>query len=374
MMPDADQAAISAIEEFCRAVLEPHAAALDANSEFATRHLPALSEIGFMGLNLPEQWGGAGVNAFTLFDATAAMSGACASTASMVTAHWLATDSILHGGDDAQRARWLPQAAAGKSLGAFGLTEPQAGSNPSDMTTFAEKRGDSYRIKGRKQFISNAAASDFIVVYAKTDREAGARGISAFVVEPKAGGVQFGPAERTMGLRGGHVFEVTIDTEVPQSQRLGAEGTGFRTALKVLDAGRLEIAACCIGIAEAALSRAKEWLKTRNVGGAPIAEFQGLQWMLADMATDVAAARALGLMAVSKRARGERFSLEASMAKLYASEMAGRVTDKALQMHGGYGYTRDFPLERYVRDARIMRIYEGSSEIQRNIIARTILG
>jgi alkylation response protein AidB-like acyl-CoA dehydrogenase len=302
------------------------------------------------------------------------MASACASTASMVTAHWLATDSILHGGDDAQRQRWLPAAAQGKSLGAFGLTEPTAGSNPADMTTVATRNSGTYRIKGRKQFISNAAAADFIVVYAKTDREAGARGISAFVVEPKAGGVEFGPAERTMGLRGGHVFEVIIDAEVPQSHRLGAEGSGFRTALKVLDAGRLEIAACCIGIAEAAMVRAKEWLKTRNVGGAPIAQFQGLQWMLADMATDVAAARGLSLMAVSKRSRGERFGLEASMAKLYASEMVGRVTDNALQMHGGYGFTRDFPLERYVRDARIMRIYEGSSEVQRNIIARTILG
>jgi alkylation response protein AidB-like acyl-CoA dehydrogenase len=155
---------------------------------------------------------------------------------------------------------------------------------------------------------------------------------------------------------------------------LGAEGSGFRTALKVLDAGRLEIAACCIGIAEAAMVRAKEWLKTRNVGGAPIAQFQGLQWMLADMATDIAAARGLSLMAVAKRSRGERLGLEASMAKLYASEMVGRVTDNALQMHGGYGFTRDFPLERYVRDVRIMRIYEGSSEVQRNIIARTILG
>jgi alkylation response protein AidB-like acyl-CoA dehydrogenase len=326
-----------------------------------------------MGLNLSDAWGGAGVNPFTLFEGTAKVAGACASTASMVTAHWLATDSILHGGDDSQRQRWLPPASAGKSLGAFGLTEPNSGSNPADMTTFASVERDRYRIKGRKQFISNAAAADFIVVYAKTDREAGARGISAFVVEPKSGGVEFGPAERTMGLRGGHVFEVTIDAEVPQSHRLGSEGSGFRTALKVLDSGRLEIAACCIGIADAALIRTKEWMKTRNVGGTPIAEFQGLQWMLADMATDIAAARGLALMATMKRARGERFSLDASMAKLYASEMAGRVTDQALQIHGGYGYTRDFPLERFVRDARIMRIYEGSSEIQRNIIARSIL-
>ena len=373
MMPQADRPAVEAIQEFCRTVLEPRAAAIDAEAEFATCHLPALAEIGLMGFNLPERWGGAGVNPFTLFEGTAIMAGACASTASMVTAHWLATDSILHGGDDAQRARWLPQAAEGKCLGAFGLTEPNAGSNPADMSTFATAGGGGYRIKGRKQFISNAAAADFIVVYAKTDRAAGARGISAFVVEPKSGGVEFGPAERTMGLRGGHVFEVITDTEVPSSHRLGAEGSGFRTALKVLDAGRLEIAACCIGIAETALARAKDWLKTREIGGAPIGEFQGLQWMLADMATDIAAARALGFVAALKRAQGERFSLDASMAKLYASEMAGRVTDKALQMHGGYGYTRDFPLERLVRDARIMRIYEGSSEVQRNIIARSIL-
>ena len=374
MMPETDQSAVDAIEQFCRSVLEPRAVAIDAQSEFTTCHLPMLAEIGLMGFNLPDNWGGPGVNPFTLFEGTAMMAGACASTASMVTAHWLATDSILHGGDDAQRQRWLPAAAQGKSLGAFGLTEPTAGSNPADMTTVATRNSGTYRIKGRKQFISNAAAADFIVVYAKTDREAGARGISAFVVEPKAGGVEFGPAERTMGLRGGHVFEVIIDAEVPQSHRLGAEGSGFRTALKVLDAGRLEIAACCIGIAEAAMVRAKEWLKTRNVGGAPIAQFQGLQWMLADMATDIAAARGLSLMAVAKRSRGERFGLEASMAKLYASEMVGRVTDNALQMHGGYGFTRDFPLERYVRDVRIMRIYEGSSEVQRNIIARTILG
>jgi alkylation response protein AidB-like acyl-CoA dehydrogenase len=373
MMREADQSVVNAIEDFCRSVLEPRAATIDAQSEFAVHHLPALAKIGMMGLNLPDSWGGAGVNPFTLFEGTAAMAGACASTASMVTAHWLATDSILHGGDDAQRARWLPAAAQGASLGAFGLTEPNAGSNPADMTSFVTRDGDNYRLRGRKQFISNAAAADFIVVYAKTDRDVGARGISAFVIEPKSGGVVFGPAERTMGVRGGHVFEVAIDALVPQSHRLGTEGSGFRTALKVLDAGRLEIAACCIGIAEAAISRAKEWLKTRNIGGAPIMQLQGLQWMLADMATDIAAARGLSMIAIAKRARGERFGLDASMAKLYASEMAGRVTDKALQMHGGYGYTRDFPLERYVRDARIMRIFEGSSEIQRNIIARAIL-
>jgi alkylation response protein AidB-like acyl-CoA dehydrogenase len=241
------------------------------------------------------------------------------------------------------------------------------------MMTAADKNGAAYRIKGQKHFISNAREADFIVVYAKTDRAAGARGISAFIVEPRAGGVEIGQHERTMGLKGGHVFEVLLDCIVPEENRLGAEGSGFRTALKVLDAGRLDIAACCVGIAEAAFAAACEWAKSRHVGGAPIAELQGIQWMIADMATDIAAARGLGRAAAAKRAAGQRYSLESSMAKLFASEMAGRVTDRALQIHGGYGYTRDFPLERYARDARIMRIYEGSSEIQRNIIARNML-
>ena len=308
-----------------------------------------------------------------LFDAVAAIAGACGSTASMVTAHWLATDTILIAGDEVQRQRWLPSAAV-RALGAFALTEPGAGSNPADMTAQATREGDGYRLTGTKHFISNAAEADFIVVYAKTDPAAGARGISAFAVEPSRGGVTFAAPERTMGLKGGHVFEMHLDAVVPASHRLGAEGSGFRTALKVLDGGRVEIAACAVGIAEAALAASLAWAKTRKVGGAALAEHQGLQWMLADMATDLEAARLLGRAAAAKRERGERFSLEAAMAKLHASEMAGRVTDKAIQLHGGYGYTRALPLERYARDVRIFRIYEGSSEIQRNIIARTLLG
>ncbi|MBX6324046.1 MAG: acyl-CoA dehydrogenase family protein, partial [Rhodospirillaceae bacterium] len=336
--------------------------------------LESLSEMGLMGLSIPEAYGGLGLRPTLLFEAVALIAGACGSTASMVTAHWLATDSILYGGDEAQRRRYLPPAAAGKALGAFALTEPGAGSNPADMTTRAVREGGGYRITGTKHFISNAGEADFIVVYAKTDPAAGARGISAFVVEPKAGGVRTGRPERTMGLRGGHVFEVALDCVVPEANRLGPEGNGFRTALKVLDGGRVEIAACAVGIAEAAFTAAKEWALQRKIGGAPIASFQGLQWMLADMATDIEAARLLGLAAARKREAGERFSREASMAKLFASEMVGRVADKAIQIHGGYGYTRDLPLERYARDARVFRIYEGSSEIQRNIIARTVLG
>ena len=368
-----DNEIVEAIEVFSAEVLAPAAARIDAEAIFADVHQKDLAALGIMGLNLPAAYGGAGINSHTLFESIASIASACASTASMVTAHFLATDSIQYGGDEAQKMYWLPKAASGEWLASFALTEPGAGSNPADLTTTATREGDGYRIKGVKQFISNAASANFMVVYAKTDMAAGGRGISAFIVELSKGGVTVGPPERTMGLRGGHVFEVVLDCHVPDSQRLGAEGSGFRTALKALDAGRLDIAACCVGIAEAAESHAISWAMTRKVSGAPIADFQGLQWMLADMATDLAAARALALSAATKRARGERYSVEASMAKLFASEMAGRVTDAALQIHGGYGFTRDFPLERYVRDVRIMRIYEGSSEIQRNIIARTLL-
>jgi alkylation response protein AidB-like acyl-CoA dehydrogenase len=241
------------------------------------------------------------------------------------------------------------------------------------MATRAEKRGDSYRLSGVKHFISNAGDADFIVVYAKTDAGAGHRGISAFVVDTDTPGVSISAPEKLMGIRGGHAFEVAFDCDVPAANRLGEEGTGFRTAMKVLDNSRIDVAANSIGIAEAALEAAVSWAKQRHVGGEPLANKQGIQWMLADMKVRLEAAWQLTLQATAKRASGEKFSLESSIAKLYASEAAGFITDAALQIHGGYGFTRDMPLERYVRDARIMRIYEGSSEIQRTVIARSIL-
>ena len=364
---------LDTVERFSREVLVPVAAELDRKGLSATRHVPALAEVGLMGLNLPQSHGGTGAPATLLFDAVAIVAGACASTASMLTAHWLATDSVLIGGDETLRARVLPGAAR-TDLGAFALTEPGAGSNPADMTTMATREGDAYRLRGTKHFISNAGEARFIVVYAKTDRSAGTRGISAFVVDPRQPGVRIAPPEKTLGLRAAHVFEVAFDCLVPASDRLGDEGSGFRTARKVLDGGRVEIAACSVGIAEAALAAALAWSRQRQVGGNPIADFQGVQWMLADMATDIAAARALGLEAALCRQRGERFSQQASMAKLFASEMVDRVTDRALQIHGGYGYTEGLPLERYVRDCRVFRIFEGSSEIQRNLIGEKLLG
>lgn len=370
-----DEAALlEQIGRFAQNVLAPRAAELDETATFAVCHLPAMADLGLMGLNLPQDDGGLGLSGPALYRAVELIAGACGSTASLLTAHYLATDSLHLGADAALRARFLPRAAAG-SLGAFALTEPQAGSNPADMRTLARRDGAGYRLRGAKCFISNAGAADFMVVYAKTDPQAGARGISAFVLEPKATeGIGIAPAERTMGLRGGHVFGVTFDDcFVPEENRIGAEGTGFRTAMKVLDNGRIEVAAQATGIAEAALSAAVAYARERQVGGHPIADFQGLQWMLADSANDLAAARALGLSAARLRGTGARYSTESAHAKLFASEAAWRIADRALQIHGGYGYCRDFPLERYLRDLRIFRIYEGSSEIQRSIIARGLL-
>ncbi len=369
-----DTSIAEAIARFCEQEIAPAAAAIDEQERSACCHLKPLAEVGIMGMNLPEAYGGAGISAVALYLVVEHQAAACASTASMVTAHFLATDSILYGGTPEQQAQWLPGAASGNSLGCFALTEPNAGSNPAGMLCVANKTSQGYHLCGTKHFISNAAQADFLIVYAKTDINAGHRGISAFIVDSNTPGLNISAAERTMGLKGGHVYEVALDCHIPESSLLGGvEGKGFRTAMKVLDNGRIEIAASCTGIAQAAYRAAQGWANDRQVNHHAIAQFQGLQWMMADMTTDLEAARMFGLRAATKRQGGEKYSLDSAMAKLYASEAAARITDKALQIHGGYGYTRELPLERYVRDVRIMRIYEGSSEIQRNIIGSAVL-
>lgn len=370
--PD-DQALADAITRFAQAELAPHAHEVDESALSTVRYVPALAELGVMGMNLPERWGGPGATPTALVLSLAAIAQACTATASMIGAHYLATDSLLIGGDDALRERYLPDAASGAKLGAFALTEPRAGSNPADMATRAVREGDHYHLSGTKHFISNAGEADFIVVYAKTDPAAGHRGISAFVVDKDTPGLQISAPEKLMGIRGGHAFEVALDCRVPATQRLGDEGTGFRTAMKVLDNSRMDVAANCLGLGEAALAAAVDWARQRQVGGEPLAAKQGIQWKLADMKTRLEAAWLLTLQACAKRQAGVPYSMESSMCKLYASEAAAFITDEALQIHGGYGFTRELPLERYVRDARIMRIYEGSSEIQRTVIARGVL-
>jgi len=365
-----DLALYEVVKKFSDTELKPLAREVDENASFVSKQIPMLAELGLMGMNLPELWGGPGISPIALYLAVEAIAAGCGSTVSMLTAHFLATDSILLGGDDDLKGRYLPDAASGQKLGCFGLTEPRAGSNPADMKTRAVKTDSGYRVTGVKHFITNAGHADFIVLYCITDPEKAHRDISALVVDLNSDGISIGKPEDTMGLKGGHIFEVSFDSVlVPLDNLLGEEGTGFKTAMKVLDNGRAEVAAMCTGIAGAALREAVDWSEQRQIGGQALRTYQGVAWQLADMATQLDAARLLGLRAASKRKLGVRFSKEASMAKLFCSEMAARVTDGALQIHGGYGYTREIALERYVRDVRIMRIFEGSSEVQRSIIA-----
>ena len=377
MLSEEENAFCDVLTRLCADRIAPRAAQTDETASFVHDQLALLGEAGMMGANLPADYEGGELSAPALLRAVSIVAGACGSTASALTAHYLATDSILLGGTEAQKAQWLPQAAAGTALGAFALTEPAAGSDPADMRTRARRNADGWHLSGGKCFISNGGVADFVIVFAVTDPERAHRGISAFLVPKDTLGMEAGPPERTMGLKGGHVFTLNLDCQLPVEALLGEEGQGFRTAMKVLDNGRIEVAAQCLGMAGAAMDAAVDYAKGRIIGGQPLSERQGVRWMIADMGLAYRQALLLAQDAAAQRQAaghgGGRFTLAAAMAKLGASEAAGRIADTALQLHGGYGYTRDFPVERIVRDLRIMRIYEGSSEIQRVIISGQML-
>ncbi|WP_447746898.1 acyl-CoA dehydrogenase family protein [Pseudomonas nicosulfuronedens] len=366
-------AIVDSAERVCRDVLAANAQRYDEEESFCAESLQALGELGFMGINLPENYGGFGIGSLAMSRVVEAVSAACASTASALTAHFLATDSILIGGSEEQRQQWLPRCASGELLGAFGLTEPAAGSNPVDMRTRAVREEGGWRIRGSKHYITNAREADFIVLYAKTDPDAGARGISAFMIPKGTAGVTFSSPEKTMGLRGSTIYELALDCWLPAEALLGQENHGFRTAMEVLDRGRVEVAAMSLGVARAAMEYALKWVDERQIGPKPLSAYQGTQWRIADMHAQFEAARLLTMQAAARRDSGERFSLESATAKLFAAEACGFITDAALQLHGGYGYIRDLPLERFVRDARILRIFEGTSEVQKIIISRAVL-
>jgi len=372
-IPPDEQALANEIGRYARDVLAARAAAIDASGRFPEENIRELAELGVLGVNIPVEYGGVGASALGIALVMESVTGGCAATASAVGAHYLATDAILIGGSDEQKRRLLPRAASGEALGAYALTEPRSGSDPAGMTTRAREEGDRYRITGTKHFITNAGEADFLVVFARTGDEPGSRGVSAFVVEAAAGGVTVSPPEPIMGIRGSRIYEVSFDCAVPAANLLGMRGSGFRIAMSVLDRGRVDVAAMAVGLSRVALEAATSWAQERTAFSHKIAEYQGIQWMLADMAMALEAARLLTYKAAWARAQGGRFTSEAAMAKLFASEAAAKITDLALQIHGGFGYTQALPLERYVRDARILRLFEGSSEIQRNIIARHLL-
>ncbi len=354
----------------------PLAETIDHEGRFPKENIDGLTEMGFMGLCIPEEYGGIGMDEITKCLVIIELAKACASTAVIVDVHYLVSDIIMHMANEEQKAKYLPMAAAGK-LGAFCLTEPGAGSDAGGLRTKAVKDGTDYIINGQKCFITNCGPNegDFFVVIALTDPEKKTHGgMTAFLVDRDNPGLSVGKTENKMGIKGSETSELWLtDCRVPETAILGKIGDGFKIAMIGLDGGRIGIASQAVGIAEGALDESIKYAGQRVQFGKPIAANQGLQWYIAEMATRAEAAKMLVFEAADLRERGEDCTKVAAMAKLFAGEAACFVTDLALQIHGGYGYMKDYPIERMYRDARITRIYEGTSEIQKMVIARSVM-
>lgn len=361
--------------EFAAREILPVAAQLDAEHRFPAEIVRQLGKLGLMGVTVPEQYGGAGMDHVAYVLAMEEVARACASTAAIMSVNnSLVCDPILRYGTEEQKCRYLPVLATGQQLGCYCLTEPQAGSDAASLQTTASLDGDHWVLNGTKVFVTNAREAWVFIVFARTEEAPGALGISAFILERDHPGLVVGKVERKMGLLASSTCEVLLqDCRVPRDNLLGPRGEGFKVALSTLDGGRIGIAAQAVGIARAALEESVAYAKQRRQFGRPIAEFQAIQWKVADMATRIEAARLLTLRAAWLRDQGRRCTLEASMAKLFASETAMFAAHQAVQIFGGYGYIKDYPVERYFRDAKITEIYEGTSEIQRMVIARTLL-
>ena len=364
------------VREFARDVVLPTAAERDKTKKFPAENLKKMGELGLMGMNVPPKYNGAGVDSVSYSLALQEIGYACASTAVVMSVHnSVACGPVYLYGSEYLKETYLKPLAAGNMLGSFALTESSAGSDPASQKTKAVKDGDSYIINGTKMFITSGKNSDLTVVTAYTDRDKKHRGISAFIVEKGTPGFHVGKEEDKMGLRASDTVELIFeDCRVPSENLLGQEGDGFVIAMASLDGGRIGIASQSVGLAQACLDAAVSYAKERVQFNKPIFRFQGIRWMIADVATQVEAARLLTFNAAAMKDRGENFSGAASMAKVFASEMANKVAYQALQIHGGYGYMKEFPVERYYRDVRVFTIYEGTSEIQRKVIANHIIG
>ena len=362
------------VREFSRDIIAPRAMERDHNKEFPADNLKQMGELGLMGMMVPPEYNGGGADTVSYVLALAEIAYCCASTAVVMSVHnSIVCESILRYGSEEQRKRFLTQLATGEHIGAFALTEPQAGSDPVHQNTTAVVDGDDYILNGTKRFITTGKNADLIIVTAKTDPQQGHKGISAFIVEQGSKGLAVGREEDKLGLRASDTTDLIFeDCRVPAANRLGDEGEGFKLAMTALDGGRIGIAAQSVGVGQAAFDAAVKYTQEREQFGRKISKFQGLRWMVADMATELEAARMLMFSAASLKDRGERYTTQASIAKLYASEMVNRITAQALQIHGGYGFTKEYPVERYYRDARVFTIYEGTSEIQRIVISNNI--
>jgi alkylation response protein AidB-like acyl-CoA dehydrogenase len=363
------------VREFAEAEIHPHVMDWDEAQQFPMDLLPKLAALGLMGIQFDERYGGSGMSAVDYCICIEELARVCPAIALSVAAHnGLCASHINLFGSDEQKERYLPRLVKGDVLGAWCLTEANAGSDAAGMQTKAERQGDCWVIDGSKHFITHGAIGGLMVVMAVTDRARGNRGISAFIVERGTAGMAAGKKENKLGMRASDTSEVVFrDCRVPASQRLGEEGLGFIHTLQVLDSGRIGIAALSVGLAQGAYEAARRYALERRQFGQPIAAFQAIQWKLADAATKIEASRLLTYRAAYLKDLGRRMTRESATAKLYASEVAVRVADDCVQIHGGYGFVKDYPAEKYYRDVKLLTIGEGTSEIQRLVIARQLL-
>lgn len=363
------------VRDFSREVVAVKAAERDRTKEFPWDNLNQMAELGLMGMMVPAEYEGSGSDTISYVLALAEIAYSCASTAVVMSVHnSIVCESISKYGTEEQKQKFLKQLAAGKYIGAFALTEPQAGSDPVSQNMTAVKQNGYYILNGTKRFITTGENCGLVIVTAKTDKSQKHKGISAFIIEKGTPGFSIGRREEKMGLCASDTTDLIFeDCKIPASNILGEEGLGFKIAMTGLDGGRIGIAAQSVGVAKAALDASVSYAKERDQFGQKISKFQGIRWMIADMATDIEAATQLMFSAAAAKDRGEKYSMQASIAKLFSSEMVNRVTAQALQIHGGYGFTKEYPVERFCRDARVFTIYEGTSEIQRIVISNNIL-
>jgi alkylation response protein AidB-like acyl-CoA dehydrogenase len=363
------------VREFAEQEVRPQAAITDRDAQFPDEIIRKSAELGLTGINVPDQYGGAGLPSLGTVIAIEEISRCCAATGVILSVNnSLVCDPLLKFANEEQKQRILKPLASGQALGCFALTEPQAGSDASNLRTYAVLDGDHYVVDGQKVWITNAPRANWALVFVNTDRTKGHHGLTALMIEVGTPGFSVGKHEEKMGIRGALSSALHFENcKVPIANRLGEEGEGFKVAMSTLDGGRIGIAAQAVGIAQGAYEAAIGYSKQRTAFGSQVSDFQAIQFMLADMATEIDAARLLTYRAAMAKDSGKRFSKEASMAKLYASETAMKHTVKAVQIHGGYGYSKEFPVERAMRDAKITEIYEGTSEIQRLVIAESLL-
>lgn len=362
------------IRRFAEKEVKPLAAEVDEQERFPHETVEKMGKLGLMGIPIPVKYGGAGGTNQLYSMAVEELSRVCATTGVIVSAHTsLCAAPILEMGTEEQKTKYLPKLASGEWIGAFGLTEPNAGTDASAQQTIAVEDGDSWILNGTKIFITNAVYASVYIIIAMTDKSQGTRGISAFIVEKGTPGFSVGKKEKKLGIRGSATCELIFNNcRIPKANLLGKVGGGFGLAMKTLDGGRIGIAAQALGIAQGAMDETIKYTKERKQFGKSISNYQNTQFQLADLETKIQAARLLVRSAAFKKENGIPYSVDAAMAKLFASETAMEVTSKAIQFHGGYGYTRDYPVERMMRDAKITEIYEGTSEVQRMVISASM--